>query len=123
MWRLYEYGCLHGYVCFDTDDWRVRCRVDWNVGCLPDLQHIAREAIETGAEMDVVLCAVSGWERPWRDALRVCVTEMDDELLTVVPVDDGPAAAFSLDEIQAIRAVPADEQKAVQWPCDYHNVC
>lgn len=110
LWRLYEYGCLHGRVRLRWGFLDESRGVEWNPGGLPRLCEIVSEAKERGGELEVVLGSAPGWDDPWSRGMRIRVVELSDELwcrdfVAEFP-DLGVRQWIEADEVAAIRPVP-----------------
>jgi len=101
---IYQYGILHN---------SVRCRwgfldrsfhVDWGQPGDRSLYDVLKQALETGAPVDVVFGNAPGWQNPWSRAQRCAVLDVDAwsaklHFATGVRVVDRH-------EIQAVRIAP-----------------
>jgi hypothetical protein len=110
LWRLYEYVCLHGLVRIHWgyfDEWRF---TDWNVGGLPKLQDLLKEAKNTGEHLEIVFDTVPGWNDPWSRATRVQVIaeirEGWDRKYLVEVVPSGEQRVVYTEEVFAARLFP-----------------
>lgn len=65
LWRFYEYGRLHGFVCLRWGFLDELVGVNWNVGGLPTVREVLAQALEEERWVEIVLGAAPGWSDPW----------------------------------------------------------
>ena len=117
LWRLYEYGCLHGSVRLEWGFLREWRGVGWNVGRLPRIDEVIEEAEEEGHLLEAVLGRnAPGWKDPWSRAVRFRVVGYDrerwsQEFEAEFP-PDGDRGTFPFGEVAAIRRCPEETTPA-----------
>jgi hypothetical protein len=123
LWRLYEYGCLHGHVRLRWGFLDNVYGVDWNVGHLPRLYRIFEEAEKTGQELEVVIGSPPGWEDPWARGIRVRVVKADRYSFEFDMYEFGGRAVFDEDDIFAVRPWTGEPAPSLfEWPEEGHRV-
>ncbi len=110
LWRLYEYGCLHGTVRLRWGYLDERRGIDWNVGEMPRLYELFEQAKESGDDLEIVLDSAPGWEDPWSRGLRARVIRVEgmgwDRCYVVELVDTCLQRLLYEDEVFAARPFP-----------------
>lgn len=101
--RLYRYGTLHGFVrlslCGDH-----RFPVAWALPCDPNIHDVLRRGRETGSPLEIVTDLAPSFRRPWSDARRIEVLEV--EPYDVLVREDGGEVVVRREDIQAVRVAP-----------------
>ena len=103
LWRLYEYGCAHGYVRLRWGFLDELLPVAWNVGALPRLHETLVEAARQGAWVELVTRSAPGWEDPWSRAWLARPFGAD-RWTAVIADGHGGTEPLRVAEIFAVRA-------------------
>jgi len=117
LWRLYEYGCLHGCVLLEWGFLHDSRGVGWNVGRLPRIDGLIEEAREKGHLLEAVLGRTApGWEDPWSRAEQVRVVEYEwrhrpGEFVAEFPAS-GVRAMIPFGEVAALRRSSGESASA-----------
>jgi hypothetical protein len=108
LWAYYRFGVLHRAVRLRwgfVDEW---VPVEWAESGDPGLHALARQALEEGRRLELVVGAPPAWSDPWGRAIRVDVIEPRPHHLAFVPVD-----AVAADLERAFEARVVDRVAAV----------
>jgi hypothetical protein len=113
LWRLYEYGCLHGGVRLEWGFLRESCWTGWNVGRLPSIDDVIGEAMEKNEPLEAVLGRTApGWEDPWSRGIRLRAVGYDRKSFSHEFVAEflgnGGRETIHFSEIAAIRICPKE---------------
>ena len=121
LWRLYQYGCLHGEVRLEWGFLRECLGVGWNIGRLPCLYEVIEEAVKTGDLLEAVLGRTApGWEDPWSRGIRLRALKYDWKAcyreFVAEYAETGERESIPFGEVAAIRPCPGDALPALPAP-------
>ncbi len=117
LWRLYECGCLHGFVRLKWGFLDQLLYVSsWRVGHLPKLWDVLPEAARTREILEVVLGSPPGWEEPWSRGLRVRILAVREGDIEVEYADSGERGFIQDYDVFAVRPSPREPAPPFPWP-------